>query len=260
MLNEQPVITKKEAIARGLTRYYTGKPCVNGHVAERFVTNGCTACALEKTQRWRNVNREKARSDERARYAVNRETIRARKNKANRAYRAADPEAFREKERLRREADPEAYRQKSKAWREANAEELRAKQKAWREANAEKIKADKRIWDEANKERRRAYAQERRAANPDEHRSQKHRRRARQHKAEGFHTKEDIARIRKLQKDRCAECKISLKGKGARDHIVSLCRGGTNWPSNIQLLCLPCNNRKHAKLPIDWARENGRLL
>jgi hypothetical protein len=31
------IITRGEALARGLTRYFTGKPCKYGHIAERFV-------------------------------------------------------------------------------------------------------------------------------------------------------------------------------------------------------------------------------
>jgi 5-methylcytosine-specific restriction endonuclease McrA len=44
------------------------------------------------------------------------------------------------------------------------------------------------------------------------------------------------------------------------DHKIALANGGTNDRSNIELLCPPCNLRKHAKDPIVWARENGRLL
>ncbi len=43
-------ITRKEAIKQGLTYYYTGKPCKNGHVAERYVrTEGrCVLCVRRK--------------------------------------------------------------------------------------------------------------------------------------------------------------------------------------------------------------------
>jgi hypothetical protein len=42
------VITRKDAKARGLTRYFTGKACLKGHVAERRVLGGyCVECARE---------------------------------------------------------------------------------------------------------------------------------------------------------------------------------------------------------------------
>lgn len=44
------------------------------------------------------------------------------------------------------------------------------------------------------------------------------------------------------------------------DHIKALARGGSNWPSNLQLTCGPCNNRKRAIDPIEFARRNGRLI
>lgn len=44
------------------------------------------------------------------------------------------------------------------------------------------------------------------------------------------------------------------------DHIKALRRGGTNDRRNLQMLCQPCNNRKHAKDPIDYAQSLGLLL
>lgn len=38
-------ISRMNAYAKGLRRFYTGVPCKHGHVAERFVGNGgCTRC------------------------------------------------------------------------------------------------------------------------------------------------------------------------------------------------------------------------
>lgn len=39
------IVTRKEAIATKSTRYFTGKPCKHGHVAERFTSNReCKEC------------------------------------------------------------------------------------------------------------------------------------------------------------------------------------------------------------------------
>lgn len=41
----QEVISRKVALERGLSRYFTGKPCVNGHKAERNVrSHDCVEC------------------------------------------------------------------------------------------------------------------------------------------------------------------------------------------------------------------------
>lgn len=38
-------ITRTEARAAGLKRYFTGKPCKRGHVAERYLKGGmCIEC------------------------------------------------------------------------------------------------------------------------------------------------------------------------------------------------------------------------
>jgi hypothetical protein len=38
------IITKKEAYARGLKRYFTGKPCMRGHISERSLGGTCIEC------------------------------------------------------------------------------------------------------------------------------------------------------------------------------------------------------------------------
>jgi hypothetical protein len=39
------ITTRKEAAKRNLKKYFTGKPCSNGHVAERYTQSGsCQAC------------------------------------------------------------------------------------------------------------------------------------------------------------------------------------------------------------------------
>lgn len=46
------VISRKEAIEKGLKVYFTGKPCKYGHVAERYVSIGyCVECSRVREQR-----------------------------------------------------------------------------------------------------------------------------------------------------------------------------------------------------------------
>ena len=48
------IISRKEAISRGLTRYFTGVKCKNGHVAERLVKKyACVDCIKEQKARAR---------------------------------------------------------------------------------------------------------------------------------------------------------------------------------------------------------------
>lgn len=88
--------------------------------------------------------------------------------------------------------------------------------------------------------------------------------RAKRKCAEGRHTKSDILRILKLQKERCATCYIKLivsgPGKYHVDHIYALASGGSNNPSNLQMLCPRCNLKKNTKDPIIWQQKHGKLL
>lgn len=58
----------QEAIALGLKRYSTGRPCRNGHVAERRVADrNCISCQSAMRHRWREQNRERELKMSRAR-------------------------------------------------------------------------------------------------------------------------------------------------------------------------------------------------
>ena len=40
-----PIVSRREAMARGLKRYFTGKPCRRGHLSERDTMHRrCFAC------------------------------------------------------------------------------------------------------------------------------------------------------------------------------------------------------------------------
>jgi hypothetical protein len=50
MSNE--ILLRKDAIRQGLTKYFTGKVCPHGHIAERYVlTSACTKCVLTYQKR-----------------------------------------------------------------------------------------------------------------------------------------------------------------------------------------------------------------
>ena len=54
-------ITKEEATKKGLVRFFTGSPCIRGHISERRVSSGeCVECNLENarkhkaSQKWKD--------------------------------------------------------------------------------------------------------------------------------------------------------------------------------------------------------------
>ena len=55
------IISRQEAQAKGLKRYFTGEPCKNGHVAERQTSNStCMECARFKDKKRNGTPKRKA--------------------------------------------------------------------------------------------------------------------------------------------------------------------------------------------------------
>ena len=46
---------RRAAIAAGLPRYFTGRPCKRGHIAEIFVAGGCVVCTSNRVDRQRAI-------------------------------------------------------------------------------------------------------------------------------------------------------------------------------------------------------------
>lgn len=137
---------------------------------------------------------------------------------------------------------------KARAWKKANPERVKESMKAWKKANRKRANELNLAWRKRNPERykdlRRSYRRNRRAALG----------------AGGKHTADEVMAIRVAQGDKCAYCRIKLKGGGHLDHIVALIKGGSNRPSNLQWLCMVCNIRKGSKEPLEFARSIGFLI
>lgn len=73
------LISRKEAKANGLKRYFTGVPCPeSGHISERLVSScACMACMREKASKKRKENPELYRQLDAQIYAKNAERKRA---------------------------------------------------------------------------------------------------------------------------------------------------------------------------------------
>lgn len=97
------VITRKEAITKGLKFYYSGKQCKNGHLVERYVVNyNCVLCSKKDAATHQQNN----------------------------------PEYLLEWNRSDRKNHPE----KRKQWRNNNKDKIYAQDKIWRDNNKEILK------------------------------------------------------------------------------------------------------------------------
>ena len=76
-----PIISRRQMLAEKLPRYFTGKPCKHGHIAERWADGHCVVChvrtmattfqntkterkakRLAALKRWKEANRERERA------------------------------------------------------------------------------------------------------------------------------------------------------------------------------------------------------
>lgn len=144
------IITKQEAKAAGLKRFFTGEACRNGHIAERHIYGGnpCCTCAMDRrngnkeaiaaaTKAWRVDNPEKSKASSDKWHAANPErTIATRK-----AYVAENKDAIAEKKKIYRAANPDKVREDKRLYRERNPEKVSLQLKSWRKRNPEKADA-----------------------------------------------------------------------------------------------------------------------
>lgn len=149
--------------------------------------------------------------------------------------------------------------EKNKKWRQNNIEYHRKRNQKWREENNERNYQNTKKWKENNPEYFKNYTADWRRRNPNAHRQNEHNRRAKI-KSGGILSKDIINILLVRQKNKCACCGKKLDGKYHLDHIIPLALGGTNTDDNVQLLLPKCNLRKGAKHPMDYMREQGRLL
>jgi hypothetical protein len=192
---------------------------------------------------------------------------RQRKREEDRRYREANRDRRREADKRRYQENRERLLEAKRAYREANRERLLKGRKRHYEANRDRLLAAYKKHYEANRDRLLAGYKKHYEANPSAYIN---RARAREQSLTGSHTQADIDNLYRQQHGRCANpnCRREMANSRSRqvkdrfelDHIVPVCRGGTDNPGNLQLLCPRCNAAKRDKDDIAWAQENGMLF
>lgn len=118
------LLPRQVAVARGLRHYFTGKPCLRGHIDERHTERKyCLACKLEKDREKLALPGMKAKraAYDRARWENDRDYIVAK----NKRYYAENADAVNEQKRGYWAKNVEAMTTANRAWREENPHVLR---------------------------------------------------------------------------------------------------------------------------------------
>jgi 5-methylcytosine-specific restriction endonuclease McrA len=217
------VISRREALSQGLSYYFTGKPCKHGHVSQRRTNSRiCMDCQRD----YESKNREKRREK-------------------NRKYRLKNIDKLKGSYRDYYRKNRDILSAKNKRYHSENLEKIAERKSKNRSENPEKFAESYRRWAKANPIKVAVKARNRRAVIK---------------MCGGTHTPSDIELLLNKQGKKCVGCNADLRLGYHVDHIMPLALGGSNDRKNLQILCPKCNLKKQAKHPIDWARENGRLV
>lgn len=237
------VISKKEAKALGLKKYYTGVPCKNGHDCERYIGGGCVECIKIHTKRVREETPE-----------VHREYDRKRRERKGDEINAKNRERYRE--------DPDRHKAYQAKYREENKEKLPEIRKRCYEKHGHKRRREASEWarenrDVVNQRKRRAYAE-----NPLPASTQHHRRRAAkmQRLMSGYDELDDFCMDE--ARDLCWQREEMFGFKWQIDHMVPLRASeasGLHYHKNIQVIPASLNCAKSNRMlyteDLEWLAD-----
>ena len=106
------IITRQQAKEQGLARYFTGKPCKHGHIAERRISSGCVECRKIIEERYNNNNYDK-------------------RLKSSRDWKTKNKQLLYEYTKQYREENQTWYKNYMKKYLHKNSDKIKATRKLW---------------------------------------------------------------------------------------------------------------------------------
>lgn len=117
------ILTKAEATRLGLKKYFTGKPCKQGHIAERYVLKStCTECLIESRAKRIDAIREHNRKAYHSMSEEKKQSERKRLREYNRKRYWDDPEKFRKRALEHQKKHREKHLERLERWKAENEE------------------------------------------------------------------------------------------------------------------------------------------
>ena len=121
------------------------------------------------------------------------------------------------------------------------------------QANRTRIIAHVKRYYAEHADERREYQARYKHEHPERVRVHERRRRARKLLSRGSHTEADVRRQHDAQKGLCYWCQVAIGTDYEVDHVIPVSKGGDDSPANIVIACAPCNRRKGAQMPSEFA-------
>jgi len=157
-------------------------------------------------------------------------------------WRERNSEHMREHDRLYYLEHREARLVSSSAYYQEHKEQQRQYNLEYRRGHKKEATANKLKYYRENREEVRARLKRWREKNPGKSQEYFHRRRALEMDAEGSYTAEEWLAILDKYGHKCLACGITENI--SVDHVIPLRKGGSNYPHNLQPLCVSCNSSK----------------
>jgi len=169
------IITRKEAKEKGLTHYFTGKPCKHGHIELRYTATGyCDECRkikwrqnkdkhLSNSKRWKQQNPDKVKKhcqtqQKRRRIITASKPLSPRQQAIKEGRETYLPEkpcvkGHRALRKVNHPACPICSAERCKKYKAQNQEKIKACENEYRQKNKDKLAKARQAYHQANKER-----------------------------------------------------------------------------------------------------------
>ncbi len=164
----------------------------------------------------------------------------------NRQYRERNREQLLEKDRLYSLTHRDQRVEMVRDWRKRHPEARKDEGRNYYANNIEQERERGKRYRELNKEKNRKRGREYYRKNPEKFKPAYHKRRARKLQNGGTYTPQQWCELCRYYNYTCLCC-MRQDVKLTPDHVIPLCKNGSNDIENIQPLCLTCNKSKSQK-------------